>query len=346
MSATFVARRFMPMLAAVVFAGAALCGVTPALAVMLVELKIDATARPYNPDNPLSSAQQDFSVPDAEGQLIVTYTEDRYVGGPGGFTYDPVDLSPEYLGWGGSAEYTPRDPVAGQPFKVVVTYQHSYSKKMWRATLTARHDYQAFQIRDRGQQFAGTLTLTIEFIPKSADPITAPQTSTLEGTWQLPGGNMTEIFADGTGHDSRGNTMTWTLLDAARGIYELHWSHGYTDKVTLAPDGKTMSGVNNTGFHWDAVRRGPPPAIETAELTGSWDWGPGSGLVDMLADGTGHDSNGNTLRWTLGNAASRIYVLVWSHGFVDLATLSEDGKSLVLVSNTGAQFSAVRRGGV
>ncbi len=327
------------ILLAIVIVGAA---TSPTLAVMLVELKIDATARPYHPDNPVSSGQQDFSVPDGEGQLIMTYTEDRYVGGPGGFTLDPIDLSNEYLGWGGAAEYMPRDPVAGQPYKVVVTWNHSFSKKMWRATLTARHAYQAFQIRDRGQQLASSQTLTVEFIPKSVDPIVAPQSSTLEGTWELPGNNIMEVFADGTGHDSRGNTMTWTLLDPARGIYELHWSHGFTDKATLAPDGKTLSGVNNTGFHWNAVRIGPPPQA-TASLAGSWDWGPGSGFVDILGDGTGHDTLGNSLTWTLLDAETRTYKLKWSHGFVDIAVVSADGASISITSNTGSRFGATRR---
>ena len=326
------------------FAG--LASATPALAVMLVELKIDATARPYHPDNPVSSAQQDFSVPGEEGQLIMTFTEDRYVGGPGGFALNPVDLSNEYLGWGGAAEYTPRDPVAGQPYKVQVTWNHSFSKKMWRATLTARHAYQAFQIRDRGQQLASTQTLTVEFIPKSAEPVGAPQSSTVDGTWELPGGNTTEVFADGTGHDSRGNSMTWTVLDAARGLYEWRWSHGYTDRVTLAPDGKTMSGVNNTGFHWDAVRSSPlpePGSGATSALVGSWDWGPGSGLVDIVADGTGRDSLGNSLTWSLLDAETRAYKLKWSHGFVDVAVLAADGASIAIVSNAGARFGATRR---
>lgn len=320
----------------------------PAQAVMLVELKIDATARPYDPLNPVSSGQQDFSVPGGEGDLIVTYTEDRYVGGPGGFTYDPVDLSNEYLGWGGSAEYTPRDPAIGQPYKVVVAYKHSYSKKMWRATLTARHEYQAFQIRDRGRQLASTQTLTIEFIPKSSEPISAPQTSTLEGSWELPGANLMEVFADGTGHDSRGNSMTWTLLDAARGIYELHWSHGYTDTVTLAPDGMTISGVNNTGFHWNAPRKGPVPVKighqpGASSLAGSWDWGPGSGFVDILDDGTGRDSVGNSLTWTLLDAETQAYKLKWSHGFIDVAVVSADGGSISITSNSGARFGATRQ---
>lgn len=336
-----------------VVVGAALiaAGTAPAFAVKLVELKIDATARPYYPEDPVSSGQQDFSVPDEEGKLVMTYTEDRYVGGPGGFALDPVDLSNEYLGWGGGAEYFPRDPVVGQPYKVVVTWDNSFSKKMWRATLTARHAYQAFQIRDRGQQLASTQTLTVEFIPSSAEPIAAPQTSTLPGSWELPGGNMTEILADGTGHDSRGNTMAWTLLDAARGIYELHWSHGYTDTATLAPDGRTLSGVNNTGFHWDAVRRGAAPVATPqpgdtagdAVLAGSWDWGPGSGVVDILADGTGHDTLGNSLTWILLDAETGTYKLKWSHGFTDIAVVAADGTSIAITSNTGHQFGALRR---
>lgn len=149
-----------------------------AQAVMLVELALNATARPYGPGNGVQELRQEFSVPSGPGELIVTYTEERYVGGPGGFSYDPKDLSNERLGFGGAATYTPRDPKPGERYVVRVTYAHSFSKKVWVARLTARHEYQAYQVRNRGKQHAGVLRLTIEFAPGGAQPQTPPAPAT------------------------------------------------------------------------------------------------------------------------------------------------------------------------
>jgi hypothetical protein len=323
-------------------AALALCACTSASAEMLVELALDATSRPYTPEAPPSSVQQQFSVPGGEGQLIMTFTEEEYVGGPGGFSLEPNDLSPEYLGWGGSTEYTPHDPMPGQPYKVQTIWRHSFSKKVWLATLTARHAYQSFQIRDRGEQIASRLRLTVEFVPSTPadEPLPPPQTSTIAGSWDWgAGGGIVEIFADGTGHDSRGNSMRWTLLDAARGVYELRWSHGFTDMATLSPEGNTISVVNNVGTSFVATRR----AAQTMTIVGSWDWGAGGGVVEISADGTGHDSRGNSMRWTARDAARGVYELRWSHGYTDTATLSPDGNTISIVNNAGTSFMAVRR---
>lgn len=155
-----------------------IASVTTAWAVTLVDLALDATAKPYGPDDPVGQISQEFSVPPGPGTLTVTYTEERFVGGPGGFSYDPKDLSNEHLGWGGSIEYLPRDPAKGQLYRVVVTYRNSFSKKVWVARLVARHEYQAFQVRNRGRQLASVQRLNIEFVPggpEGAGPTASPQ---------------------------------------------------------------------------------------------------------------------------------------------------------------------------
>ena len=151
-----IVRSFAPLFFGGFLAVLAACSATTAQAVMLVNLSIDATARPYGPKDPVMSLQQQFSVPGGEGKLIMTYTEDRYVGGPGGFNLDPIDLSNDHIGWGGSTVYTPHDPIKGQPYRVQQIWLTAYSKKMWVATLTAHHEYQAFQVRDRGKQIASS----------------------------------------------------------------------------------------------------------------------------------------------------------------------------------------------
>lgn len=342
MSAVF--QRLPRLLFAVILhvAGLALSG-APASAAMLVDLALNANDRSYDAANPPVSVQQQFSVPAGEGRLIMTYVEEGYVGGPGGFSLDPVDLSNEYLGWGGSTTYTPRDPPPGQPYKVETIWRHSFSKKMWVATLTARHVYQAFQVRNQGRQIASRQRLTVEFIPATQpdDPTPPPQASTLVGSWDWgAGGGIVEILADGTGRDSRGNTMRWTLRDAARGVYELLWSHGFTDLATLAPDGATVSIVNNAGTRFTATRR----QAQTATLAGSWNWGAGGGVVEIRADGGGNDSRGNTMQWTLRDASRGVYELRWSHGYTDTATLAPDGRTLAIVNNAGVSFVATRRG--
>ena len=258
-----IVRSFAPLFVAGFLAVLAAFSATTAQAVMLVNLSIDATARPYGPKDPVMSLQQQFSVPGGEGKLIMTYTEDRYVGGPGGFNLDPIDLSNDHIGWGGSTVYTPHDPIKGQPYRVQQIWLTAYSKKMWVATLTAHHEYQAFQVRDRGKQIASSQRLTIEFIPGTPTAekpsIPAGQASNLSGSWNWgAGGGIVEILSGGTGRDSRGNTMKWIVRDAAAGIYELHWSHGYTDTATLSADGKSVAVVNNVGTRFTATRRESP----------------------------------------------------------------------------------------
>lgn len=144
----------------------------PACAVMLVELNVNAASRKIGPAAPVDQKKQEFSVPGGPGTVVLTYTERAYIGGPGGFWITEKNLSNDKLGFGGECVYTPRETVKGQPYQVRCTWLRDFSRKNWVATLTARHDPQM------QRQFAGVLTLNIEFIPGTpqdpAKPVAQP----------------------------------------------------------------------------------------------------------------------------------------------------------------------------
>ena len=168
------------------------------------------------------------------------------------------------------------------------------------------------------------------------------QAPTLVGEWDWgAGGGIVEIAADGSGHDARGNTLSWTLADAAQSTYALVWSHGFTDTAILSADGNSVEVVNNVGFRFTAKRRGLLRSMAD-DLPGTWTWSMGAGAVVIRPDGTGQDGRGNTMKWTLKDAATRTYVLSWSHGYTDTATLSPDGRRLDVINNSGAHFFATR----
>ena len=160
--------RLARAIAILAFAGVGLAA-QPASAVMLVELKVNASNRGFGPSAPIDQKAQDFSVPSGPGTLVMTYSESTYVGGPGGFLLTEKRLSNDALGFGGACAYTPRDPIKGQPYRVQCTWLRDFSRKNWTATLTARHD------PPNRRQFAGVLTLNVEFIPGTPqDPAKAP----------------------------------------------------------------------------------------------------------------------------------------------------------------------------
>jgi hypothetical protein len=70
-------------------------------------------------------------------------------------------------------------------------------------------------------------------------------TWTAKGVWNiLFGDGDTVIGADGTATHRSGNTARWSC---AGGIYVFEWTHGYTDRVSLSPDGRSLTGTNQQG---------------------------------------------------------------------------------------------------
>lgn len=172
------------------------------------------------------------------------------------------------------------------------------------------------------------------------------QEPVLPGQWKWGAVNgVVEIYGNGIGRDPAGNTLQWTLRDRIARVYVLRWSHGYTDTVTLAVNGESLTAVNNRGMRFTATRIGPTGSggVSGATIAGEWDWSIIGGVVVIDANGGGRDPAGRTVRWTLRDAGTRTYELRWSHGYVDNATLSADGNRMELVNSSGTRFTATRR---
>jgi hypothetical protein len=88
----------------------------------------------------------------------------------------------------------------------------------------------------------------------AAAPARAPASSpcpgiagvwTAKGAWNvLFGSGDTTINADGTASHRSGNTARWSC---SGGTYVFVWTHGFTDRVSLSPDGKSLTGTNQHG---------------------------------------------------------------------------------------------------
>jgi hypothetical protein len=63
-------------------------------------------------------------------------------------------------------------------------------------------------------------------------------------------GFVATIFDDGTVVGNDGGTVitaTWSCINARKGIIAVDWNTDFVDTLTISPDGKSMSGVNNKG---------------------------------------------------------------------------------------------------
>jgi len=80
-------------------------------------------------------------------------------------------------------------------------------------------------------------------------------------------------------------------------------------------------------------------AAGCGRIAGTWHWVWGTTTI-IKADGTASNNNGAyTSSWTCkGNT----YTFIWSNGFRDTATLSDDGGSMSIVNNIGFSFGATR----
>ena len=52
----------------------------------------------------------------------------------------------------------------------------------------------------------------------------------------------------------KGVSGHWHVVDEAARTYELDWSNGYVDHVTVSPDGKSLDGTNQNGTKVTATR--------------------------------------------------------------------------------------------
>lgn len=71
------------------------------------------------------------------------------------------------------------------------------------------------------------------------------------GTWKMILDIVINIRPNGTASSANGLTATWTCRD---GRYDVVWSNGFTDHVTVLADGNSADVVNNIGYHGSYTR--------------------------------------------------------------------------------------------
>lgn len=253
----------------------------------------------------------------------------RWTWGAGGGTVE-IDADGSGRDWQGhKMQWTLRDPAART---YILRWSHGYTDT---ATLAADGNH-VTAANNQGLRFTATRIAA----PAAAAPSAG---ANLAGQWNWgAGGGTVEINQDGSGRDPRGTTLQWTIRDPAARVYALRWSNGYTDTVTLAPDGNNLSAVNNTGYRFTATRRTGGPT-GTLDLNGSWlggvhIWQDGA-LV--LATATWKRDDGKYVIWRGdGKLAGRVVDLViryspMTHGpqpeYRGVFTVSPDGNGIEAV---------------
>ncbi len=77
--------------------------------------------------------------------------------------------------------------------------------------------------------------------PAKSEPESGPAPL---GTWKWIGYSYAIFGSDGI-VTSNGNKGIWKWTDRAEGKFRVSWVNGYVDDITVAPNGKTLHGVNN-----------------------------------------------------------------------------------------------------
>lgn len=72
----------------------------------------------------------------------------------------------------------------------------------------------------------------------------APDTSPV-GRWQWAGGGTTTTITADAIATNAGNKGVWRWTEEANHKLQIQWQNGQVDSLTVAPDGKTMRGINN-----------------------------------------------------------------------------------------------------
>ena len=190
------------------------------------------------------------------------------------------------------------------------------------------------RVSSSGSNYGGSVLTRVAGVgmtgtPPGATPGLPPGgTGSIVGTWNWFTGPPVLISPDGTFRQDAnlGLTGKWRF-DPAERVFVLVWSHGYTDRLTLTPDDQRL--VQGTRLFGTRVSSAPPAPASNRPVTGLWNWFTG-GPVAIFPNGTFRQAQGNlTGRWILTDPVKRQYTLIWSHGYTDYLTLSQDGMQLV-----------------
>jgi TIR domain len=129
-------------------------------------------------------------------------------------------------------------------------------------------------------------------------------------------------------------TGHWRVADAARHSYTLAWPEAVVDTITISPDPRALSGVNQYGYPVSGTR-----ISGTSGLPGTWRWSNG---VPVIVSPSGVISAGPVHgRWQALDSSGRVYSLTWPAP-VDTVTLS--GSRLSGMNQYGVAISGTRTG--
>jgi hypothetical protein len=155
---------------------------------------------------------------------------------------------------------------------------------------------------------------------------------TIVGTWNWFTGTKVYIHGNGAFEAWQGNTKnnygTWSKTGNQ---YTFHWvDGGYTDTLSLSPDGKNLDGYNKGGTHVTGSKISAEENVSgSGMIVGTWSWFTGT-KVYIHSNGTFEAWQGNTKSnygtWT---KAGNIFTFHWiDGGYIDTLNLSQDGKNL------------------
>jgi hypothetical protein len=155
--------------------------------------------------------------------------------------------------------------------------------------------------------------------------------------------NQTVVGQDGQ-QTIRG---TWTCIDPAKGQIVVSWNTGYTDTLTLAKDGNSLTGANDSGSRLVVVRRNSSAKKNRcSQVIGDWAWDTRAFPATIYKDGK-VVANDNTqeirAKWTCINPTKGQIVVRWNTGFTDTLTLSSDNNRLTGANDKGGSLVIRRR---
>ncbi len=83
-------------------------------------------------------------------------------------------------------------------------------------------------------------------------PVPSDTDCDIAGTWQWINGDTVTIHSNGTMESARGVSGTWRSINSD--TYELEWSNGFTDTLTISADCNSLGGHNQYGGSVSATR--------------------------------------------------------------------------------------------
>ncbi len=158
-------------------------------------------------------------------------------------------------------------------------------------------------------------------------PATPAPAESLLGCWQWSNSMLITVNAGGTANNGFASGP-WSA--GGNNSYAIRWPD-FIGKVTLSPDGQTLTSVDALGARSSAERLDG----SVTSLIGSWRWDNG-GIVAVSPDGSvsAGDFKG---AWS---GAARNYQIAWP--IIDAITVSDDGKRLS-GSNQFGSFTAQKQ---